>query len=138
MYILWYKILSLWQFQYTIQRYIADQVETRSATLQQEYDKLYEEYQVAYKNNRLLFIGWVVSLILLLIMVVILFINMRSGSKNRYSDDDYDDDDYNDEEEDDDSYFSHKDNKLDKDLEDDAEDEYVNKERKYVIKKIKT
>lgn len=71
-------------------------------------------------------------------MVVILFINMRSGSKNRYSDDDYDDDDYNDEEEDDDSYFSHKDNKLDKDLEDDAEDEYVNKERKYVIKKIKT
>ena len=110
----------------------------KNATLQQEYDKLYEEYQVAYKNNRLLFIGWVVSLILLLIMVVILFINMRSGSKNRYSDDDYDDDDYDDEEEDDDSYFSHKDSKLDKDLEDDAEDEYVNKERKYVIKKIKT
>ena len=105
MYILWYwawwwnKILSLWQFQYTIQRYIADQVETRSATLQQEYDKLYEEYQVVYKNNRLLFIGWVVSLILLLIMVVILFINMRSGSKNRYSDDDYDDEEDNDIEE---------------------------------------
>lgn len=123
--------------QYTIQRYIAEQTDTRSATLQQEYDKLYEEYQVAYRNNRLLFIGLVASLVLLLIMVVILIIKIRSGSKNRYSDDDYDDDDYDDEEEDDDTYFSHKDNKLDKDLEDDAEDEFVNQERKYDHKKNK-
>ena len=114
--------------QYTIQRYIADSADTRSVTLQQEYDKLFNEYQTAYGNNKLLFIALIAALVLLVIMIVLLIIKVKSGNKARYVDD-YDDD------EDDDTYFSRSkdeqdDDELDDDLSDDDEDEFVNEGKK--------